>query len=215
MSKTSQMDEFLSSRLNFFLLANSFLVAALATLLAIEEVKPLLHLIFVLGTFLSLWFLFMQYFASLTIDKGIEHSRRIYIRSAELTPINLRWFGEDIWALVCNPIDYFSRHNATHHWLIPFVFCLFWFFGWWFTVESVWWPILFYSLVISLMFHYSQWKGKFGLLAILYLGACITFQLLVPDLGINIDHTYKDIFEAGFLFAAISLYFALLKFLNG
>jgi|GEM_PF-5844402 len=158
-------EKFTSERLNYFLIANSFLLIAFIYS-AIYRQTGLVHLVAALSIFLSLWFLFMQYFASLISDgytytkDGSERLTWVKKRIQELsTPLETKFLFVDMRELISNPMGFINKHSATHNWVIPFAFGLLWFFSWWYVAQSALYPVAYCLVLVFLYLYYRYLKN--------------------------------------------------------
>ncbi len=142
----NKKEEFLKTRLHYFLIASAFLVTAFVTVLTAKHSSVLLmHLVAALGVSLSLLFGVMQYGMAIELDSDtkneyeeIRHKKaqeyffesdRKNAREVDYRKL-LKQLGKDICGFLSNPVAFAGKHNTLHFWIIPFGFVVFWTIAW-------------------------------------------------------------------------------------
>ena len=190
---TNGTEQFISTRLHYFLVAMSFLVLAFVTVVANDVTIFLVHLIAIVGSFLSLWFFIMQYSAVSKDDSNISPEQK--------TKEPVDQLGYCISAAFNSLIDFvnFSRqHRGTHSWFIPLIFCGFWFLawfagGWWLMREGYWsmWVFAPFGFYFALWGLYLFYLGRADRKHLLFWGSgLIAFLLSLTTLLLSLFTNY-------------------------
>ncbi len=165
------------SRLNFFLAGTAFLIVAFAAVITVNKNTPvnyqlhiLAHAINAVGCYLAFFFTFTNFlngvFLKQVQDELMEDGMIVqevpYRRLRDI--LKLEWktgkLRQSSIEFLRDPVGYGRDYPASHTWLIPLLFLLFWLVTWFAVLRPYWIPSAFGIALPLVLFLYIHWRDK-------------------------------------------------------
>ncbi|MFC1944645.1 hypothetical protein ACFLX5_04045 [Chloroflexota bacterium] len=170
--------DLLSRKLNYFLIATAFLVAAyVASVTSANEIQKLSHAIASLACFISIAFFIVNYINARIVNIRSNYFRKIpknvksnwspfqmhkhlvdnlHGNSKPKEWLKVKELSRYLWATAIRPFSRTEEDMAAHTWVIPLILFIFWLVVW--GVVSSWFaPLIFLGAVLLLMVIRLYW----------------------------------------------------------